>query len=383
MSETEASSSGDISLPVENAPEGSRFGRAHHILLIFLGVAAVIWLLSGIYQVNNDEVAIVERLGTYVSGGDGKAILVERGLHYSLPWPIDRIHRISTKLQRTLSVTWFNEPPDSYKDWKSDYLRRGVPQEVLSSIFDPYLITGDLNVIHMGLGVQYRIDDPEAWLTMVAHSEEDSDNVAGKREELFQEVAKHAMTSRLGAMSVDEVLFTGQAELPTTLYEAMAKAMRLENPVETTGVGTSGLGIHVESVQLLGVRPPDNVKDKFDAVGRAIQLARMARDQAQGKADAAHTEAIAQQTTLTRDAEAYRNKVVGAAKGEAARFSQVLAQYEKAPDLTLWNVYVDAIKPITSGANRIIFAQPGQRTYIVLDPPEFDARQVGPPGHGP
>jgi membrane protease subunit HflK len=348
-----------------------------------MGTAVVIWLLSGIYQVNNDQVAIVERLGTYVSSGDGKAILMERGLHYAMPWPIDRIHRISTQQQRTLSVTWFNEPPDAYKDWKSDYLRRGVPPEVLSSIFDPYLITGDLNVIHMGLAVQYRIDDPEAWLNTVAHSEEDSDDVAGKREELFQEMSKHAMTSQLASMSVDQVLFTGQSELPTTLHAAMEKAMALPNPLDPSGHALTDLGIHVESVQLLGVRPPDNVKDKFDAVGRATQQAATAKAQAKALAAGELVQATAQQDTLIKDAEAYQNKVVGAAKGEAARFSQVLAQYQKAPDVTLWNVYVDAIKPITSGADRIIFAQPGQRTYVVLDPPEFDAKQVGPPGHGP
>jgi membrane protease subunit HflK len=372
----------DISLPVQPAPEGSRFGKAHHILLAFLGLAALIWLLSGIYQVNNDQVAIIERLGTYVMDNDGHAHQVERGLHYALPWPIDRILKISTKQQRTLTVAWFNESPDAYAGVKSEFMRQGLPQALLDAIFDPYLITGDLNVIHMKLAVQYRVDDPEAWLTTVAHSDEDSDDLTGKREDLFQEIAKHAMTSQVASMPVDTVLFA-QTGLPTTLSAAIDKAMTLPDPLDPTGKLKTHMGVHVQSVDLLAVRPPDLVRDSFDAVGRAIQQADQSRTQAKAQAYADMQDALAKTSTLQSDANAYSNQVIGAAKNEATRFSQVFAQYQKAPDVTMWNVYVDAVKSVTASATRIIFAQPGQRTTIILDPPQFDETQVGPPGRGP
>src|SRR6185503_6756983 len=78
-------------------PEGSRFGKAHHILLIFALAVFVIWLLTGFYQVKSDEVAIVERLGQYLQNPDGKAALVEQGLHYHMPWPIDTVHKVSVQ----------------------------------------------------------------------------------------------------------------------------------------------------------------------------------------------------------------------------------------------------------------------------------------------
>src|SRR5438046_343354 len=87
-------------------PEGSRFAKAHHILLFFTAFVLLVWLLSGIYQVKSDEVAIVERLGVYVAHE-------ENGLHYHLPWPIDTIHKVSIQQSRTLTVRAFNEPPDA------------------------------------------------------------------------------------------------------------------------------------------------------------------------------------------------------------------------------------------------------------------------------
>ena len=107
----------DLSLPVSDDDGGSRWGKAHHVLLVFAACAIGVWLLSGFYKVKADEVAIVERLGQFV-GSDGKAALIEQGLHYHLPWPIDEVFKIPVQQTRTLTVNTFFAPMDEYADYK-------------------------------------------------------------------------------------------------------------------------------------------------------------------------------------------------------------------------------------------------------------------------
>src|SRR4051812_13162774 len=104
----------DTAPDAARAPEGAMFGKAHHILLLFALAALVIWLLSGFYQVKSDEVAIVERLGQYLQTPDGKAVLIEQGLHYHLPWPIDTVHKVSVQQTMTLRVNAFDTTPEQY-----------------------------------------------------------------------------------------------------------------------------------------------------------------------------------------------------------------------------------------------------------------------------
>ena len=81
---------------------------------------------------------------------------------------------------------------------------------------------------------------------------------------------------------------------------------------------------------------------------------------------------------MLKDADAYAKQVTDEAQGEANRFQQVYAQYEKAPEITRWNVFADAVRSVSGNAKRILFVQPGQKTILTIDPPTFDAGQVQP-----
>jgi modulator of FtsH protease HflK len=370
----------DLSLPVTDS-EGSRWGRAHHILLGFLVFALLIWLLSGFYQVKADEVAIVERLGSYLSNDQGKALLVEQGLHYQMPWPIDHVFKIPVQQTKTLLVDTFFASQDSYADYKKDFIRRGWPREILDAVFDPYLITADKNVVHMKIAVTYRINDAEAWVSTVSH--EDGPDIAaveGMREQLFRQIVQHAMISELARLPVNRVLFEGTEQLPTLLNNAIQKAMELPDPSDPSGNGQIDLGVLVQKVDVTGNRWP-----QFEVVDQAFQGVLKARSdqqilvaQANQQADAARTQAESQRDTMIRDAQAYSQRVTDEARGESSRFAQVLEQFQNAPDVTRWNVYVEAVRSITGNANRIMFVQPGQKATLMIDAPQFDAGQVPP-----
>ncbi len=245
---------------------GRGLRKAHHVLLAFLGLAFLVWVGSGFYKVNADEVAIVERLGQFVSTSGGKAALIEQGLHYRMPWPIDQVFKIPVQQTRTLTVNTFYAPQDAYADFKRDAMRQNpdyTPQ-LLNSIFDPYLITADKNVVHLSLVVTYRIADPEAWITTVSHEAEEkasSDTVAAAaggeldmREALFQQIVQHAMVRQLAVLPIDQVLFSdteaGGDQWRVALNNAVQNAMLLPDPSDPTGKRRIDLGVEVQDVRI-------------------------------------------------------------------------------------------------------------------------------------
>lgn len=370
----------DMELPVVEAG-GSKWGKAHHILLGFLILAVIVWIFSGFYQVRADETAIVERLGKYVEVGDGKVEFVDTGLHYHLPWPIDIVYKIPIKETRHLTVDTFLASQDAYAEVKKEYLKQGADRDVLDAVFDPYLITADKNVIHMKIDVTYQITDPQAWISTISH--EEGDNIAsagGMREEVFRQIVQHAIIHQIAEMPINDVLFDKTEELPQSFQKTIQQAMEVPY-VDATGKAEQiDLGITLSAVTV-----PDKRWPQYAIVDQAFQnliAARSQKDifinQAKQQAQSEITQADSQALTMKRDAEAYAQRVSDEAKGEASRFSQVLEQYQNAPDVTRWNVYVEAVGAVSGQANRIMFVQPKQSSVLVIDPPSFDAGQVQP-----
>jgi membrane protease subunit HflK len=156
--------------------------------------------------------------------------------------------------------------------------------------------------------------------------------------------------------------------------------VELPDPSDPSGKAKIDLGIQVQRVEPTATHWPQYqmVDDAFQSVLRSKSDADSARYAAHSYADAAHNQAVAQQQTTIREAEAYQKQVTDEAQGEANRFSQVYAQYEKAPDVTRWNIFAEAAKDVSTNAKRIMFVQPGEKTILTIDPPQFDAGQVQP-----
>ena len=365
---------------------GSRFMRAHHVLLYFLGAVAAVWLLSGVYQVKADQVAIVERLGEYLATPEGKAIQVEHGLHYHLPWPIDRVHVISVQRQFTLAVKAFNVSPAEYDDFKREYLKNpdnpfGANVAAINAIFNPYLISADKSVLHMEIAMQFRVADPERWLKSVSHDYHETyepTEPGDMRNELLQQIAQRAMIVQAGQMSFNGMLLQDRDKLPGALQELLRQGMTMgaTNPADPAQREQIDLGIQVLRVEVTAVRPPDAIKSAFENVLNQLLSRDTTKSNAQAEANSMLVKAGGEKQTLITDAQSYKQTTIQAAKGEADRFSEVLTQYRNAPDVTRWNLYVEATGAVTASAKRIFFALPGQKTYIEIDPAQYDANQV-------
>jgi len=131
------------------------------------------------------------------------------------------------------------------------------------------------------------------------------------------------------------------------------------------------VGIEVVAVNLQqsGVSPPEQVKSAFDDVLKAGQERVRARNDAQAYANNVVPRANGTAARRKQEAEGYKASVVAQAEGDAQRFSAVLAQYEKAPQVTRERLYIDTMREIYTNATKVLVdgRAAGNLIYLPLD----------------
>jgi membrane protease subunit HflK len=198
------------------------------------------------------------------------------------------------------------------------------------------------------------------------------------RNAVFQQIAQRAIVDQVGHTKLDDALRGGRAELERNILTAFQKGLDVPDPADPSGTRHINLGVTVQSVTLSVAQVPDMVKPTYEGLIRTIAEAQSAVAASEAEANAMTLRAEGEKSTLITQAQADKQMAIQTANGDAERFRLVRDQFYKAPDVTRWNLYVDAVRSVTSAAKRIYFANPGQRTVIILDPPQYDAGQVQP-----
>lgn len=286
-------------------------GRVHFeldpkkVLAGVLVLMVLVGLGSSFYQVPTDSVAIVQRFGAYLT-------TAEPGLRFKLPFGIDT--REIVPVRRQLKLEFGYGTPGA----TNPYQTARDPEEEKS------MVTGDLNAATVEWVVQYTISNPKEFVF------EFSDPTATLRD-----LSEAVMREIVGDRTVDEIITVGREE-------AQAKALeRLQGIVDTLQ-----LGLRIDQVQLLNVNPPTAVASSFDEVNRAQQEQQQMIQQAKGEYNKVVPRATGEAKQKISAAEGYAAKRVNEAEGDAARFNALLAEYKKAPEVTLKRIYLETMTEI-------------------------------------
>jgi membrane protease subunit HflK len=131
------------------------------------------------------------------------------------------------------------------------------------------------------------------------------------------------------------------------------------------------VGIEVVGINLQqgGVRPPEQVQAAFDDVLKAGQERERAKNEAQAYANDVIPRAVGAASRLKEEADAYKSRIVAQAQGDSQRFKSVLAEYQKAPQVTRDRMYIDAMQQIYSSVTKIMVdsKQGSNLLYLPLD----------------
>jgi modulator of FtsH protease HflK len=265
------------------------------ILMLFLAAH----LASGFYVVGADERAVVRRFG-------GVEAEVGPGMHYRLPWPIDRLDIVKTTSVVKVGVGF------------------SLPAGESAAPSGMELLTGDTNILSAALVLQYVIRDPAAFLFQIEEPEA-----------FVEAIAEGVLTETVVGMSIDEVLTKGRVAMQERVK---SKTQELLDRWKS--------GIRIVSASIMTITLDRSVVQAFQDVANAMADREKVINEARAYASNLIPKARGEVHTLLSEAEAYKQQRIADAVGETSRFLAVQKEYQKVPDATRTRLYLETMEKI-------------------------------------
>jgi modulator of FtsH protease HflK len=278
-------------------------------MLALAGVLAVAgWVYMSTFQIGAAERGVVQRFGRFVD-------VREPGLGFHW-WPLEQVTKVNVSEVRSL-------------EYKSRVL------------------TADINLIEMSLGVQYQLRDPVRFLFQIREPEQ-----------TLREVSESAIREAVGQTKLDDIIVGNRQAITTRTRDLIQRTMDQYNS-----------GINVSSVNLTDIQVPEPVVPAQRDANKAIADKERFRQEAEAYASGILPVAEGQASRQMQEAEGYKAQVVAIAEGEAARFTQLQAAYAAAPRVTRERLYIEGVESVLSKSRKVIVDSKSgnQMLYLPLD----------------
>jgi membrane protease subunit HflK len=287
---------------------GGGGGISGALVGVLLTGALLVWALMGFYQIDQQERGVVLRFGKYYE-------TVQPGLQWNPPL-VDEVIKVNTT-------------------------------KVRSATLREIMLTQDENIVEVNLSVQYVINDPDKFVLKVRDPERS-----------LQHAAQSALRHVVGGTGMDMVLTEGRAQIALDVRERLQEYLDMYDT-----------GILVSKVNVDESKPPTQVQAAFDDVIKAREDEERVKNEAQAYANAVVPEARGAAQRQIEEASAYKEEVIANAEGEAERFNKLLAEYQKAPEVTRERLYLDAVQGVYSNTNKVMVDVEGGNNvmYLPLD----------------
>jgi len=275
-------------------------------LLIVCAVAAY----DMIYFVDQQERGIVLRFGAF-------SRVWQPGFNVRLPWPIE-----DTILLNVEQVRPFTNKA--------------------------LMLTQDENIVDVEESVQWKIKDPVQYEFNVY----DPDYT-------LRQVTESAIREIIGKSKLDYVLTEGRSQIAQSQLQLIQDTLDKEYKI----------GIQISAVQMQPAKPPDEVKEAFDDAIKSREDEQRSVNEAEAYRNDIIPRARGAAARLREEANGYKQKVIARAEGDASRFTQLLTQYERAPQVTRERLYLDAVESVMSSTSKVFLDADGNNSlmYIPID----------------
>lgn len=294
-------------------------------ILTFIPLAIVVTLVAigaytSYYTVQPEEQAVVKRFGAVVS-------IREPGLHFKLPFGIDRAYNIPTarvlKQEFGFRTAGMGERTNYRKD--------------ASLLEESLMLTGDLKVIDVEWVVQYRISDPDLYL----HQSRDPSKT-------LRDISEAVMRRIVGNSLGSDVLTEKRVEVAMQAREELQDILNSFN-----------VGIHISTIELQDVTPPEKVKPAFNEVNQAEQERERLINEAEKRRNQVIPRAEGQAKQIIAQAQGYAAERINRSRGEVARFEAILAEYRNVPEVTRQRLYLEMIDKVMPQVGRVYVVEEG------------------------
>jgi membrane protease subunit HflK len=290
-------------------------------------ILVAVWLATGIYRVQPDELGLVMRFGAYTGS-------TPPGLNWHIPWPIEsvevlavtRINRVEIGFRSAMAAEDVADP-HTPSGGTADADR---PEEDLRE--ESLMLTGDENIVDINASVFWRVRDAAAY---AFNTRNQPDTVKAAAESVLRQVVGHT--------NIQSALTGGRAEIEQAVTTGTQKIL-----------DQYGTGVEITQVQLQKVDPPADVIESFRDVQRANTDADRARNEAQSYSNDIVPRARGDAAAVLAQAEGDKQAAIATANGQAQRFLSVYAAYTQAREVTMKRLYIETMEQILSHSDTTI-----------------------------
>ena len=274
-----------------------------------VGIALVLWMLTGIYVVGPDEVGVVQTFGKYSRAA-------QSGLNYHFPFPIEKVSTPKVTEVKRIEIGFRTVGKNQYQT---------IARESL-------MLTGDENIVDAEMIVQYKIKDPVAYTFNFIEPEL-----------TVRQASEASLRTVVGRHNIDEALTSGKFMIQEESKELIQNILDKYNT-----------GILVVAVQLQDVSPPEQIIAAFKDVASAKEDKNRMINQAEGYRNDIIPKARGEAQAQIREAEGYKEARIARAEGDVSKFNSVLKEYRKSKEVTETRMFLETAEEILSNREKII-----------------------------
>lgn len=291
--------------------------------LAVFGILALVAVLTSWYTVDESEQAVV------ITFGEAGEPVTESGLHFKMPWPIQRAEVMS---KETYSLQFGYD--------------QNAEGEITAFDKETKMITGDENIVLTDLVVQWKITDPKKYLF----------NAENPRE-MLHDATTASIRSIIGSSLIDDALTSGKAEIEAETRELLSSL------IEEYDIGISVLAVKLQDVEL----PNEEVRAAFTNVTDARETMNTKINEANKYENQKRNEALGEKSAINSRAEAQKVERVEQARGDVAVFDKLYAEYENNPEVTRQRLIMETLEAVLPNAKLYIMNDDeGTMKYLPL-----------------
>ena len=272
---------------------------------VLVGILLVIYLLSGIYIVNDGERGVVLQFGEFKS--------------ITMPGP----HWVPRIFQKAEIV-------DVSKI-------RSVQQKAV-------MLSGDENIVSVNFAIQYDVKDASDFIFNVRDPDE-----------TLRATGESAIREVLGKNEMDFVITEGRESIASSTKDLLQRVL-----------DSYKSGINVQTVNILEAQPPEQVQDAFSDAIRAREDEQRYINEAEAYRNEIIPLARGKAKQIIEGAKAYRVKLIKSSEGEALRFTKLYNEYQKAPEVTRERLYLEAVESVLGNTSKVMIDIDGGNNLLYL-----------------
>jgi membrane protease subunit HflK len=280
-------------------------------LFTILVVGLILWAgWDAVHIIDEAEQGVVLRFGAYNR-------TLSPGINLTLPRPLETMYKVNVSSVRSLEDR-------------------------------ANMLTADENLVEINYKIQFRVASAQDFLFRVRDPES-----------TVRDAAESALRESVGTSRLDAILEGTKRE-----------AVRLEAfRVLQETLDRYQAGVLVTQFNFTDVNVPAQVREAYSDVIRAREDRERFIEEARVHANSVIPEARGQAARVLQEAEGYKAATVALAEGEAQRFSLLLDEYSKAPEITRKRLYLQTMESVFGRSRKVLLDadNSGNVLYLPLD----------------